>query len=207
MMKVISVWNPKGGQGKSLLALNLAAAAVSLHDLKVLVLCRDLRGTATKAAQEGNLPFDVKAEFDPTGPQYDLIIGDTGANDWTVPDVQTLIIPTKPGRSQYAGFQDALVKAEKADKRIIQVITDTDYNSKDEKATTKIMKREGAFEVARSSVFSKADEEFRTIFDPALNRASRIKMRRKEIEVILAAALNTQISVKEIQSEKEKAYA
>ncbi len=199
-MKVISIWNPKGGQGKSLLALNLGAAAVSLHDMKVLVLCRDVKGTATKAGKEGNLPFDVKDEYDPNGPEYDLIIGDTGANDWTLPDIQTLIIPTKPPRSQYEGFQDALAKAKENNKLIIQVVTDTDYNSVDEKATTKIMKREGAFELKRSSVFSKADEEYRTVFDPALKQASKIKDRQKEIEVILAAALNMQVSAKDHQT-------
>ena len=175
--------------------------------MKVLVLCRDVKGTATKAGKEGNLPFDVKDQYDPTGPEYDLIIADTGANDWTLPDVQTLVIPTKSERGQYEGFQDAMAKAEEAGKRIIQVVSDTDYNSVDEKATTKIMKREGAFEIKRSSVFSKAGEEFRSIFDPALNRASKIKERRKEIEVILAAALNAQVSVRDHQPQKEKAYA
>ena len=28
-LKIVSVWNPKGGQGKSLIGLNLAAAAVA----------------------------------------------------------------------------------------------------------------------------------------------------------------------------------
>ena len=48
-MKIVSVWNPKGGQGKSLIALNLAAAAMSELELTPLVLCRDPQGTALES--------------------------------------------------------------------------------------------------------------------------------------------------------------
>ena len=37
-IKLISIWNPKGGQGKSTLAINLAASSVELG-LKPLVIC------------------------------------------------------------------------------------------------------------------------------------------------------------------------
>jgi len=207
MMKVFSVWNPKGGQGKSLLALNLAAAAVVLHDMKVLVLCRDPQGTATLAYQEGNLPFQVKSHFDPEGPDYDLIIADHVAADWHVPEVPTVIIPTKPDRTQYATFQDALARAEAKKKHIIQVVTDGNPNLPLEKAIIKAMKRVGAFELGRSGVFSKAGAEYRSIFDPVLNGSYKIKDRRKEIESILSAALNSQVSAKDHQPKKEKAHA
>ena len=40
MIKLVSIWNPKGGQGKSMLAMNLAGAAIELG-LKPLVICQD----------------------------------------------------------------------------------------------------------------------------------------------------------------------
>ena len=55
-MKVVSVWNPKGGQGKSMIAINLAAAAVEIG-LKPLVIDTDLQGTSMLFHQAGNLPF------------------------------------------------------------------------------------------------------------------------------------------------------
>ena len=42
--KLVNIWNPKGGQGKSMIAVNLAAAAVEIK-LKPLVICQDPQGT------------------------------------------------------------------------------------------------------------------------------------------------------------------
>jgi chromosome partitioning protein len=39
--KLVNIWNPKGGQGKSMIAINLAAAAVQMG-LKPLVICQDM---------------------------------------------------------------------------------------------------------------------------------------------------------------------
>ena len=80
-MKVVSVWNPKGGQGKSLIALNLAAAAVSELELKPLVICRDPQGTAMLSYAKGNLPFDVKPSYPKGAAKYDLVIADHVASD------------------------------------------------------------------------------------------------------------------------------
>ncbi|NDA91228.1 MAG: hypothetical protein EBY20_10100 [Alphaproteobacteria bacterium] len=57
-MKLVSIWNPKGGQGKSTLAINLAAASVELG-LKPLVICQDPQGTSLLYYKSGNLPFEV----------------------------------------------------------------------------------------------------------------------------------------------------
>lgn len=209
-MKVVSIWNPKGGQGKSMIALNLAAAAVAIHDMKPFVLCRDPQGTAMLAYKEGNLPFIVDSHFPTDGDEYDLVIADHVAADWEVPPAPTVIIPTKADRTQYATFVDALERAEKATKptrRIIQIITDGNPLLPLERTVIKAMKRAGAFEIHRSGVFSKAAEEYRSIFDPKMNKSYRVKDSRKEFEAILSAVLSSQSSLKDTQLEKEKAHA
>ena len=146
-MKIVSVWNPKGGQGKSLIALNLAAAAVSELELKPLVLCRDPQGTAMLSQAEGNLPFDVKPSYPKGAAKYDLVIADHVASDWEVPPAPTVIIPTKPVRTDYATFCDALTRLEKAGKWIIQVVTDGSMARRGERAMILAMRRAGAFAV------------------------------------------------------------
>ncbi len=209
-MKVVSIWNPKGGQAKSLIALNLAAAAVAVHDMKPFVLCRDPQGTTTLAFKEGNLPFMVDSHFPTDNEDYDLVIADHVAADWEVPPAPTIIIPTKADRSQYATFVDALGRAEKATKpkrRIIQVITDGNSLLPLERSVIKAMKRAGAFEIHRSGIFSKAAAEYRSIFDPTMNKSYRVKDSRQEFEAILTAVLSSQSSVKDHQPKKEKAHA
>ena len=53
-----------------------------------------------------------------------LVLADHMASDWEVPPAPTVIIPTKPVRTDYATFRDALTRLEKAEKQIIQVVTD-----------------------------------------------------------------------------------
>ena len=188
-MKIVSVWNPKGGQGKSLIALNLAAAAVSELELMPLVLCRDPQGTALLSHAKGNLPFDVKPSYPKGAAKYDLVIADHVASDWAVPPAPTVIVPTKPVRTDYATFRDALTRLEKAGKRIIQVVTDGSMARRGERAMILAMRRTGAFEIRSCGVFSRAAEEYRTIFDPAVNRVYGVKERRQEMRAILTTVL------------------
>ena len=188
-MKIVSVWNPKGGQGKSLIALNLAAAAVSELELMPLVLCRDPQGTALLSHAKGNLPFDVKPSYPKGAAKYDLVIADHVASDWAVPPAPTVIVPTKPVRTDYATFRDALTRLEKAGKRIIQVVTDGSMARRGERAMILAMRRTGAFEIRSCGVFSRAAEEYLTIFDPAVNRVYGVKERRQEMRAILTAVL------------------
>lgn len=187
-MKLIGIWNPKGGQGKSLLAINLAAAAVELG-LKPLVICQDQQGTALLFYQEGNLPFEVISEIPQTKPDADIIFFDYQASDWSVPSQLLLVMPLKPERSQYATYIDAYNRANKAGKEIVTVVTDGQAHRAEEKRTSDALKEKGAFIIPASGVFSRAASEYRTIFDPALNKAYKVRERRQEMSKILGRLL------------------
>ena len=156
------------------------------------MLCRDPQGTAILSHAKGNLPFEVMASFPKDAPDYDLVIADHMASDWDVPPAPAVIIPTKPVRTDYATFRDALTRLEQADKRIIQVVTDGSMARSGEKAMILAMRRSGAFEIRSCGAFSRAAEEYRTIFDPALNGVYGVRERRQEISAILTAVLSWQ---------------
>ena len=65
------------------------------------------------------------------------------ASDWEVPPAPTVIIPTKPVRTDYATFRDALTRLEKAEKQIIPVVTDGNMARRGERAMILAMRRAG----------------------------------------------------------------
>ena len=62
----------------------------------------------------------------------------------------------------------------------------------------------GAFEIPQSVVFTHAENNLTTVFDPKLNRVYGVKERRSDFTAILAAALQNQ---QQPQIEKEQAHA
>lgn len=187
-IKLVSIWNPKGGQGKSMLAINLAAASVEMG-LKPLVICQDQQGTSMLYWRAGNLPFDVVGNIPKHRPDADIVLFDHQASDWEVPNTKMIVMPLKPARDQFATYIDAYKRAKSAGKEILTVVTDGQMQRSSEKATTKALKSQGAKIIPSSGVFSRASEEYRSIFDPSLNKAYKINERRREISAILAAVL------------------
>ncbi|ODS09710.1 AAA family ATPase [Vibrio scophthalmi] len=183
-MKIIDIWNPKGGNGKSMVSINLAAAAIELGK-KPIIICQDPQGTATLYHKAGQLPFDVIGSIPRTKPDADILIIDHQAGDWEVPKGQLLVMPFKPPRDQYATYIDAYKKAVSENKVIISIVTDSNHQRPDEAEVTKLMKKRGAFIIPSSGVFSRAASEYRTIFDEKLNRSYKVKDRRREFLQIM----------------------
>ena len=190
-IKRVSIWNPKGGQGKSMFAINLSAAAVEIN-LKPLIICQDPQGTSTNYYKGGKLPFNVIGNIPKEQPDADIVFFDHQASDWEVPSNILLLMPLKPARDQYATYIDAYKRAKKKGKTIITVVTDGNNHRKSEAETTAYLKKEGAFIIPSSGVFSRASSEYRTIFDSKLNKAYKVGERRREMASILGAILMDQ---------------
>ena len=208
-IKLVSIWNPKGGQGKSLLAINLAAAAVE-RGLKPMVICQDQQGTSMLYYKSGNLPFEVVGDVPKEKPDADIVFIDHQASDWKVPKTKILVMPLKPARDQFATYVDAKKRAEKhieggknIEHDIITVVTDGQEHRADERVTTRALKELGSFVIPSSGVFSRAASEYHTIYDPSLDKAYKVKERRHEIAQILRriylkdSAKTQQMEVKE----------
>lgn len=187
-IRLVSIWNPKGGQGKSMLAINLAAASVELG-LKPLLICQDQQGTAMLYFKAGSLPFEVMDTIPITRPDADIIFFDHQASEWSVPNNHTLVMPLKPARDQYATYIDAYKRAEALGKQIITIVTDGQEHRASEKETTEYLRGKGAFVIPASGVFSRAASQYLTIFDARMNKAYKVRERRAEISKILGAIL------------------
>lgn len=186
--KIVNIWNPKGGQGKSMLAINLAGSAVEMG-LKPLVICQDPQGTARMIYEGGNLPFEVLSSIPENKPDANIIIIDHQASDWELPQGRLILMPVKPARTQYKTYVDAKKLAEKAGKQIITVVTDAQHHRTEERQTAQRLVEKGALEIPSSGVFSRADAQLLTIFDEKMNKAYKVKERRKDFLKILGAIL------------------
>ncbi len=56
-MKVLDIFNPKGGNGKSMCAINLVAAVELGKD--VMIIWQDPQGTSMLYGKGGKLPYEV----------------------------------------------------------------------------------------------------------------------------------------------------
>lgn len=187
-MKIIHVWNPKGGQGKSMSVVNLAAATVELGK-KPLVICQDPQGTTSLYAKNGSLPYDVVSSVPEQRPDADVIFFDHMASDWEVPKGEIIVMPLKPARDQYATYKDASVRAEKLNKRIITIVTDCNLHRQSEVDIKDALKKKGAFVIPSSGVFSRAADDYVSIFDAKLNRSYKVAERRREFLQIMTHIL------------------
>lgn len=183
------MWNPKGGQGKSTVVVNLAAAAIS-ERLTAIVIDRDEQGTSTLYGQQQQLPYKVVGSYPIKAPTVDLILIDHMANDRRVPEPDLIVMPVIPKRSQFAAYIEARHMGEEAGKKIVTVVINGDRRRTDERRVIKALKSDGAIEIRASGVFGRADSEYRTIFDPALNRAYGINERRNEFLTLLEVIQN-----------------
>lgn len=187
-----------------MLAINLAAAAVEM-DLKPLVICQDQQGTSMLYYKSGNLPFEVLSDIPKEKPDVDIIFFDHQASDWEVPSSHLLVMPLKPARDQFATYIDAYKRASAVGKEILTVVTDGQKQRPSERSTTEYLQGQGAKVIPSSGVFSRASEEYRTIFDPSLNKAYKIAERRREVSGILAAILMEKSDTEAPQEVKEYA--
>ncbi|WP_223823752.1 ParA family protein [Candidatus Enterovibrio escicola] len=189
-MKIVAIWNPKGGQGKTTISLNLAAAASKLG-LKTVVISRDIQDDeAMKEFGRGSYPFDIYQGVPRDKPDADLIIIDHPAGDRNAPETTKVICPIVPCKLDYRTYSQSKHVLTDSGKEIIEVCSRGDMRVRDEREFIRLMRKQGASSVRRRSTFVNAHNTNKTIFDKSFDRVGKIGEPRAEIEGLLARALS-----------------
>jgi chromosome partitioning protein len=183
---IISVWNPKGGQGKTTFAINLCALAAKERGMRALLVDTDHQGSAAAYAQNGKLPFEVVRELPSKRPDVDLVVIDHQATDWELPKADLIVMPTRPGRDQWRTTKEARRRALEAGKRVVTVLTDYQVIRPEERRVYELLEKEGAFCIPSSGVFSRASAKYQSIFDDNAE-GHKLAERQKEIRHLLTA--------------------
>ena len=113
------------------------------------------------------------------------------ANDRSIPRSPLLVMPLIPKRSQYSAYRTSYELALRSGKKIITVTMNGDRRRPLERDLIFALIRQGALEIRASGVFSRADNEYRTIFDGLFGRVYGISDRRREIKSVLAAIMES----------------
>lgn len=190
-MKILSLWDEKGGVGKSTLAIMLAGAAHK-KGLKVAIFDEDPQGSCRKIASRTNcrFPFPVLTT-PPADNAYDLLIIDMAPNTNTAP-YGTVIFPYEPSTLStdtafpHIATLEAYCHANGA--RVIEVINRLDLRLADHRLFVKHSPKD-TVKIKTRNVITRATNQFTTIFDDSFKNLYGCREARAEINRLLNEAL------------------
>lgn len=188
-MIIVGVWNPKGGNGKTTLAVNVAAAAHH-SGLKVMLIDKDRQRSILEAAENGGLPFTVLDEMPATRPDVDLILVDYPAQhfDDLLYGEPIVLTPVLPSRMNFGVWLKNKAYIETA-KQVV-VVNSVDIRKASHKEVAHQMRKRGAFVVKNRSVYERSFDASITIFDKQCDKIGGVGQARGEMDAILSGILS-----------------
>ena len=160
-MRRIAFWSPKGGVGKTTLALNFAAAAYYAGN-KVIVCDLDPQQSAVDVFSENQLPFTVVANEPQVMPNVDFLICDYAPSVEKLPLEETIIFPMRASVLDLKAIARStrLIR----DKRIIKCVNAVDTRRQDERIIAMKLYAEGAQLIKDRSIYVRSLSKGQTVF-------------------------------------------
>ncbi|MET1256699.1 AAA family ATPase [Aliikangiella maris] len=160
-MRRIAFWSPKGGVGKTTLALNFAAA-VYYSGKSVLVCDLDPQQSAVDVFNEKRLPFSVVPNQPQVIPNVDFLLFDYAPSIKDIPTVETIILPMRASILDLKAVNRShrLVR----EKRVIRCINAVDTRRHDERVMAMKLYSEGAHLIKDRSIYVRSLALGETVF-------------------------------------------
>jgi chromosome partitioning protein len=160
-MRRIAFWSPKGGVGKTTLALNFAAAAYYAGH-KVLVCDLDPQQSAVDIFNEKKLPYSVVSGLPQVLPNVDFLICDYAPSIFNIPVEETIILPMR------ASILDLKAVARTSrlirGKRIIKCVNAVDTRRQGERLLAMKLYADGAQLIKDRSIYVSSMGRGQTVF-------------------------------------------
>ncbi|NVJ60624.1 MAG: ParA family protein [Gammaproteobacteria bacterium] len=162
MMKTLGIWSPKGGVGKTTLALNLAAAAYA-SGKKVLVCDLDPQMSAVDVFNDKKLPFTVLKGTPTIKPRADIVIYDLPPRTDIEILGETILVPLRASILDIRAVNKSIRHV--LHKRVLKCVNAVDVRRQDERLLAMRMYSEGALLIKDRSIYSRAISIGKTVFD------------------------------------------
>lgn len=167
-MKIISFWTPKGGAGKTTLALNVGGDLAD-RGFSVLLCDLDPQGTALDVAALGKLEFDVRSGIPESQPDVDFVLIDHPPGFTQTPKSKIVVVPMRPSFLDFKANQKILRiinDSGNSQRQIVRVINCLDVRRKEEKKfADKLTSKNGSTVAIRNrSIFPRIAGKGKTVF-------------------------------------------
>lgn len=190
MTKLISVWSPKGGTGKTTISLHLADALQRLEK-NVLVYDSDLQKSLTEVYKHSDeLKFDVTDTSPKSIDGYDYLIVDFPPVVESLSSEQKAILqksdhvvsPIRASRLDLMSFKSVVSKIPK--EKLISVLNSYDKRIKDQTEVKNEIAQD-FITISYSSIYSRTINMCKTIFSESVKNLYAINKAKKEMMLLV----------------------
>lgn len=185
-MKAISVWNQKGGVGKTTLSLQIAGYFVKVQKKSVLIIDLDPQLSCYEIFELGKLGFDVITKMPSAKPTQDIIIIDHPPGTQELPKTKKVLVPFQPSILSYKAAVRSFIFLKKMNKTVVKVLSCVDTRKAEHRAVQAQLQKQNIFTVCSRSIYERSINQGMTVFHPAIANLYGINQAKNEIGFLCA---------------------
>jgi cellulose biosynthesis protein BcsQ len=187
-MKIISIWSPKGGVGKTTLTAHIADCLATQHNKRVMVYDADPQRTFYHTYKGGKFNFTATDTMPEKTPDCDFFLVDfkptielSKAHKELLENSDKIIVPVRPSRLDLDSAK--AVKKFAAPEKVINVLSCYDKRIRDQRDVKEVIADDYAI-ISYLSIYARTMNDFKTVYTRSVQSLYGTDRAKKEISII-----------------------